>query len=66
MLHLLKEELQVLAGHVHIEKKEVKPVIWSPGYVTTSRVLCELGHAGSEQGGNQSYLDQSQQEILEP
>jgi hypothetical protein len=47
-LHLLREELQVLAGHGCIGKKEVKPVIWSPGYVTTSRELCELENAVSE------------------
>lgn len=58
MLHLCKEEFQVLAGDVLIGRKEVKPVIWPPAYVITSRVL-EVGvarihspeHAGLEQDG---------------
>jgi hypothetical protein len=40
---LLHEEyFQVLAGHVLIGREEAKPVIWPPGYVTSSRVA-EVG-----------------------
>jgi hypothetical protein len=35
ILHVYREELQVLDGHVHIRRGENKPVIWLPGYVTT-------------------------------
>lgn len=38
MLHL-HEEFQVLAGQVLIGREAVNPVIWPPGYVTTSRVV---------------------------
>jgi hypothetical protein len=37
MLHLHAEECQVLAGHVLIGRKKVKPVIWPPDYKTASR-----------------------------
>lgn len=57
-LHLPEEEFQELAEHVLIGKEGVKPVIWSPGYMTTrwqwggSYSLYVLGHASPEQGGN--------------
>lgn len=38
-LHLHEEEFQILAGHVLIGTEVVKPVIWLPGHVTTSRVV---------------------------
>lgn len=37
MLHLHGEEFQMLAGHVFIERKKVKPVIWPPGYMAPSQ-----------------------------
>jgi hypothetical protein len=45
-------------GHLFIWRQEVKPVIWQPGYISTSTVM-EVGvarlhspeHAGPEQGG---------------
>lgn len=36
MLHLHEEEFQAFAGCVLIGREEVKPIIWPPGYVTTS------------------------------
>jgi len=42
MLPLHEEEFQVLAGYVLIGRQEVLPVVWSPGYMTTSR-MAEVG-----------------------
>lgn len=45
----------MLAGHVLIGREEVKQVIWSPGYRTTSTVVevgvaqVSVGHAGPDQ-----------------
>jgi hypothetical protein len=39
MLHFHEEESQVLAGHVLIGRKEVKPAIWPQGSVTTSMMV---------------------------
>lgn len=63
MLNLHEEEFQVLAGCVLIGRDEAKPVIWTPGYVTTSmvvevwvtRIHALPWHAGPEQGGSNSY-----------
>lgn len=37
-LHLHEDGLQILGEHVLMEREEVYPVIWPPGYMTTSRV----------------------------
>lgn len=36
-LHLHEEEFRVLVGHLLIERKEVKLVIWPSGYMTSSK-----------------------------
>ena len=59
MPHLHEEEFQLLGGDGLTGREEVKPVIWPPGYVITSRVaevcvglyrLCAPGHADPAKG----------------
>lgn len=44
--HLHEEEVQVLAGYDLIRKEEVKPAMWPPDYMTTSRVAKVGDHTG--------------------
>lgn len=61
----------MLSGLVLLGREEVKPVIWAPGYVTTS-VVVEVRvakihvqeHAGPEQGGGTAHSYQSKEEIF--
>lgn len=65
MLNLHEEESLVLAGHVLIGREEVKPIIWTPGFVTTSKVVevvVPLWHADSEEEG--VILNPASREIL--
>lgn len=39
MLHLHEEELQNLVGYVLTKRDEIKPVLWSPGCMTTLMVV---------------------------
>jgi hypothetical protein len=71
MLHLYEEKFQILARHVLIGREEVKLIIWTPGYMTISRVV-EMGsyrlvvreHADTGQGGNSPNSYGSQDKIL--